>query len=220
MSRPSERRRSPASRRTASGPRRAAGRGRRRPPRGRRSAARTERPARRSACGRSGRSRSSHRAPGCPRACSSSGRPRPPPRACRARLGASPSRCDCRYGSCGPPTSGPSSQSMPSQRSVSTSRAISSGFALSGSVSSTRHTNAPPSCRANSQLNSSVRMLPMWMSPLGAPAYRTRTPLTPSGRDSQHADAFELDLDVVAVGERRDAGRRPGEDHVARAGAS
>ena len=43
------------------------------------------------------------------------------------------------------------------------------------SVSSTRSTNAPPLCRANSQLNSADRAFPTWIEPDGAGANRQRT---------------------------------------------
>src|SRR4051812_37675754 len=101
---------------------------------------------------------------------------------------------------------------MPSHSKVSLARSMSSGFARSGSVSSTRQTNVPPSWRAKSQLKIAVRMFPRWRSPDGAPAYLTRGGTNGVRED---ADARDLDLDVVAVLERRDAVRRAGHDHVA-----
>ena len=73
--------------------------------------------------------------------CSSSGRRAarrgarsPPPRRSAARS-------DCRYGPCGPPTSGPSSQSRPSQRRSSSTPRNASSVTRDASVSSTRRTN-------------------------------------------------------------------------------
>ncbi len=84
-------------------------------------------------------------------------------------------RCDCRYGPCGPPTSGPSSQSSPSQRSESRTPWYASSVTRLASVSSTRRTNDPPLCRAKSQLNNAERALPTWIEPDGAGANRQRT---------------------------------------------
>ena len=49
-----------------------------------------------------------------------------------------------------------------------------SSVTLLASVSSTRRTNAPPMCRANSQLNNAERALPTWIEPDGAGANRQR----------------------------------------------
>ena len=113
------------------------------------------RSARPSARSRSGR-RSSRRpqlrppvaSPAASRACSSSSR------RCRSPPGAPThsryfsSRCDWKYGACGPPISGPSSQSRPSQRRPSTMPETISHDERSVSVSSIRSTNVPPCRRA------------------------------------------------------------------------
>src|ERR1051325_3672663 len=48
------------------------------------------------------------------------------------------------------------------------------------SVFSIRRRNSPLPWRANSQLKSAVRMLPMWMNPVGLGAMRTRTDMAGS----------------------------------------
>ena len=50
-----------------------------------------------------------------------------------------------------------------------------SGLERSRSVSSMRRRNCPPCRRANSQLNTAVRAVPMWRVPVGLGARRTRT---------------------------------------------
>ena len=79
------------------------------------------------------------------------------------------------YGANGPPTPGPSSQVSPSQVSESYSTWYDSGRLRPASVSSTRSTNVPPKCRANTQLNSALRTLPTCRLPVGDGGNRTRT---------------------------------------------
>ena len=83
-------------------------------------------------------------------------------------------RSDCRYGACGPPTPGPSSQSSPHQRSERWICSIASGFSRCSSVSSMRSTSVPPRRRAYSQLYRAVRTPPTWRSPVGDGQKRTR----------------------------------------------
>src|SRR3954451_17688731 len=129
-------------------------------------------------------------------------------------------RCDCRYGACGPPTSGPSSQSKPSQRIESSSWLYDSSESRAASVSSMRKTSVPWWCRANAQLNRAVRTRPTWGLPVGEGQNRTRTAgtgalATLDNLVGESADAFDGDGDLVADGERPDACRGAREDHVA-----
>src|SRR3954452_8772094 len=126
-------------------------------------------------------------------------------------------RCDCRYGACGPPTSGPSSQSKPSQRIESRSWLYDSSESRAASVSSMRKTSVPWWCRANAQLNRAVRTRPTWGLPVGEGQKRTRTGAlaTLDNLVGESADAFDGDGDLVADGERPDACRGAREDHVA-----
>src|SRR5580698_8081716 len=101
------------------------------------------------------------------------------------------------------------------------------GVTRDWSVSSIRSTNTPPVCRANAQSNSAVRMFPTCRSPLGDGANLTRTEglpeVGPAGPalsvigDSvgQRADALDRDRHLVAVLERADSRRGPGQQHVA-----
>src|SRR2546421_7201098 len=84
-------------------------------------------------------------------------------------------RSDCRYGACGPPVSGPSSQSRPSQWKESSSWLYDSSVLRATSVSSMRKTMVPLWCRANAQLNRAVRNRPTWGLPVGEGQKRTRT---------------------------------------------
>src|SRR5439155_3421868 len=70
--------------------------------------------------------------------------------------------------------SGPS-QSRPSHRNDSWMWSTASATSRLVSVFSIRRRNSPPACRANSQLKSAVRTLPMWRRPVGLGAMRTRT---------------------------------------------
>src|SRR3954471_15906529 len=126
-------------------------------------------------------------------------------------------RCDCRYGACGPPTSGPSSQSKPSQRIESSSWLYDSSESRAASVSSMRKTSVPWWCRANAQLNRAVRTRPTWGLPVGEGQKRTRTGAlaTLDNLVGESADAFDGDGDLVADVEGADAGRGAREDHVA-----
>src|SRR4249919_1376979 len=136
-------------------------------------------------------------------------------------------RWDWRYGACGPPTSGPSSQSIPSHRSESITPWKASSVTREASVSSIRRTNTPPWCRANAHENSPVRAFPTWIDPDGAGANRVRTPTvmrSPPRHGSrallhgvnERADPVDLNLDEIAGRERADPLRGPGEDHVTR----
>src|SRR3954468_12171220 len=116
-------------------------------------------------------------------------------------------RCDWRYGACGPPTSGPSSQSKPSQRIASSSWLYDSSESRAASVSSMRKTRVPWWCRANAQLKRAVRTRPTWGLPVGEGQNRTRTPEVPVFRGAlatrdhlvgESADAFDGDGDLVA----------------------
>src|ERR671913_505639 len=75
-----------------------------------------------------------------------------------------------RYGGCGPPVPGPSSQSRPIQRKERSSCSTDSSVERSRSVSSIRSTNVPPFLRAKSQLKSAVRTPPTCSLPVGLDA--------------------------------------------------
>src|SRR6478736_924842 len=127
-------------------------------------------------------------------------------------------RCDWRYGACGPPTSGPSSQSKPSQRIESSSWLYDSSESRAASVSSMRKTRVPWWCRAKAQLNRAVRTRPTWGLPVGEGQKRTRTGglATLDHLVGESADAFDGDGDLVADMEGSDPCGSAGEDHVAR----
>src|SRR3954471_22868565 len=127
-------------------------------------------------------------------------------------------RCDWRYGACGPPTSGPLSQSKPSQRIASSSWLYDSSESRAASVSSMRKTRVPWWCRANAQLNRAVRTRPTWGLPVGEGQKRTRTGAltTLDHLVGESADAFDGDGDFVADVQGSDPCGGPGEDHVAR----
>src|SRR3954469_14242087 len=127
-------------------------------------------------------------------------------------------RCDCRYGACGPPTSGPSSQSKPSQRIESSSWLYDSSESRAASVSSMRKTSVPWWCRANAQLNRAVRTRPTWGLPVGEGQKRTRTLFASTTLDhlvGESADAFDGDGDLVAGVDRADPRGGAREDDVA-----
>src|SRR5688500_11397133 len=129
-------------------------------------------------------------------------------------------RCDWRYGAWGPPTSGPSSQSMPSQRIASRSCPYDSSESRAASVSSMRKTRVPWWWRAKAQLNRAVRTRPTWGLPVGDGQKRTRTGepgalATLDNLVGESADAFDADGDLVADSERADPCRGAREDHVA-----
>src|SRR5690348_12071117 len=126
-------------------------------------------------------------------------------------------RCDWRYGACGPPISGPSSQSKPSQRIESSSWLYDSSESRAASVSAMRKTRVPSLCRANAQLNRAVRTRPTWGLPVGDGQKRTRTVAlaTLDHLVGQSADAFDGDGDLVADVQGADPSRGAGEDHVA-----
>ena len=83
-------------------------------------------------------------------------------------------RCDCRYGSWGPPTPTPSSQSMPSQCRPSSTWLNDSSESRAASVSSIRNTSLPPVWCAYAQLNRAVRTIPTCGVPVGEGQKRTR----------------------------------------------
>src|SRR5690242_4952280 len=129
-------------------------------------------------------------------------------------------RCDWRYGACGPPISGPSSQSKPSQRIESSSWLYDSSESRAASVSSMRKTRAPWWCLANAQLNRAVRTRPTWGLPVGEGQKRTRTGepgalATLDNLVGESADAFDGDGDLVADSQGADPCRGAREDHVA-----
>src|SRR3954469_18113620 len=142
-------------------------------------------------------------------------------------------RCDCRYGACGPPTSGPSSQSKPSQRIESSSWLYDSSESRAASGSSMRKTRGPWWCRANAQLNRAVRTRPTRGLPVGEGQTRTRpgdggTPCSSEAESlgegalatldnlvGECADAFDGDGDLVADVEGADPCGGAGEDDVA-----
>src|SRR5580692_10127456 len=131
-----------------------------------------------------------------------------------------PSRWLCWYGPYSPPASGPSSQSRPSQRSVPSAEPMYSSVTRDWSVSSIRRTNTPPVWRAKAQSYSAVLMLPTCRSPLGDGAKRTRTrslsfSVTVNHPVAERSDALDRDGYLVAVGQRPDAGRGAGQQHVA-----
>src|SRR5262245_39746085 len=68
-----------------------------------------------------------------------------------------------------------------------------------------RSTNAPPTWRAWSQLNSAVRALPMWRSPVGAGGNRSRSLLMTSRPEQVLRDHDPLNL-VRALVDLRDLG--------------
>src|SRR5918999_1376450 len=127
-------------------------------------------------------------------------------------------RSDWRYGACGPPMSGPSSQSSPSQPKRSNSPSYDSWVLRATSVSSMRRTSFPPVCRAKSQLNRNVRTSPTCGLPVGDGGKRTRMGRSVTGGDPirEAADAGNRDLDLVTDLHRADAVGGAGEDHVAR----